>query len=61
MEKILFYLMEREKELAQILVNQALLGDPNAILTNAAHEEISKTLQQLCTQAIQKPRLRICK
>ena len=54
MEKIidiLSYLISREQELAEKIVTQAFLHDSDALLNNAAHEEIQKLLV-LCAKLI---------
>ena len=42
---IIIYLVTRENELAEQIVKQALEKNPNAVITDAAHEEILKTLK----------------
>lgn len=64
---IIVYLVTRENELAEQVVKQALANDPNAVITNAAHEEILKTLKLLHEQLgdeikakkAERPRLRL--
>ena len=42
--KLLFFLMDLEKELAQKVVEQANANDEHAVLTNAAHEQVCSIL-----------------
>jgi len=44
--KLLLYIMDLENELAQQVVEEALLGNENAVLVNAAHDAVYKILAQ---------------
>lgn len=70
--KLMFYMMELEKNLSEQLVSEAFNQNPKAVLTNAAHNEVRKLLEYGYTlladedepqtpQKPQKPKLRILK
>jgi hypothetical protein len=67
--EVLSYLVVRERELAEKIVAEALAHDPQAVLNNAAHDEIQQLLT-LCAKLLkderkqeqnQKPKLRLIK
>jgi ABC-type branched-subunit amino acid transport system substrate-binding protein len=66
-KSIIIYLVARENELARQIVKQAVANDPNAVITNAAHDEILKTLKlfheqltdEIMTKKEERPRLRL--